>query len=511
MDKRTFGQILSANITHHGNRVAIIEGETSWTYAEFGERVYKLATLLAGLGLALGDRFAIQAKNSRAFEELRWAGFVSGVVPVAINWRLAPPEIKHVLEDSAVEIIFIDEDFTGVFDNPELNQWQEGLQPIGPALDTQIEQAQTAKIVPDISPDDDAMLFYTGGTTGRSKGVRLSHWNIISCGLAFGLSVGARADDIYLHVAPMFHSADLIGTAWFLNGATHCYLPAFSPAGFLQCIADNQVSVTVTVPAMLMAVVGSVKVTDFDITSLRVLMYGASPMAFEWTERVAAAFPDTDFLNCYGLTETAPDLTIFDADEFRAAIESGERDGIVTSVGKPNVLIDLRVVGDDDKDVAPGEVGELWARGPNIMKGYLNLPEETSAAISDGWLHTGDMARIDEKGYVYLLDRLKDLVITGGENVYSSEVEAALHRHPSVSEAAVIGLPDDKLGEALFAVIVLRPDAEAPAKITDEDLITHCRDLIGGYKIPRQYAFTDALPKSALGKVLKTDLREQYS
>jgi long-chain acyl-CoA synthetase len=309
----------------------------------------------------------------------------------------------------------------------------------------------------------------------------------------------------------MFHSADLIGTAWFLNGATHCYLPAFSPAGFLQCIADNQVSVTVTVPAMLMAVVGSVKVTDFDITSLRVLMYGASPMAFEWTERVAAAFPDTDFLNCYGLTETAPDLTIFDADEFRAAIESGERNGIVTSVGKPNVLIDLRVVGNDDKDVAPGEVGELWARGPNIMKGYLNLPKETSAAISDGWLHTGDMARIDEKGYVYLLDRLKDLVITGGENVYSSEVEATLHRHPAVSEAAVIGLPDDKLGEALFAVIVLRSDAEAPAKITDEDLITHCRDLIGGYKIPRQYAFTDALPKSALGKVLKADLREQYS
>tara|TARA_B100000315_G_scaffold258633_2_gene311491 strand:+ start:2304 stop:3827 length:1524 start_codon:yes stop_codon:yes gene_type:complete len=507
MDKRTFGQILSANIAHHGNRVAIVEGETSWTYKEFGERVHKLARLLAELGLAPGDRFAIFAKNSRSFEELRWAGFISGIVPVAVNWRLAPPEIEHVLNDSGSKITFIDDDFVAVFDCPTLSPWQANLQPIGPALDSQIEPLDAAEINPDISPDDDAMLFYTGGTTGRSKGVRLSHWNIISCGLAFGLTVSARPDDVYLHVAPMFHSADLIGTAWFLNGARHCYQPAFSPAGFLETIAVNQVSVTVTVPAMLMGVVGGLNVADFDVSSLRILMYGASPMAFEWTERVANAFPETDFLNCYGLTETSPDLTIFNPDEFRAAIESGDRNGSVTSVGKPNMLVDLRVVGQDGEDVGAGEIGELWARGPNIMSGYLNLPEETAAALSDGWLHTGDMARIDADGYVYLLDRLKDLVITGGENVYSSEVEAALHRHPAVSEAAIIGIPDDSLGEALFAVIVLRTDTD----VTEEDLITHCRDLIGGYKIPRQYAFVDALPKSALGKVLKANLREQYS
>jgi acyl-CoA synthetase (AMP-forming)/AMP-acid ligase II len=284
-------------------------------------------------------------------------------------------------------------------------------------------------------------------------------------------------------------------------------LPSFSPAGFLETIAEHRVSVTVTVPAMLMAVVGGAEVPDAQITSLQTLIFGAAPMAFEWTERVAAAFPNVDFLNCYGLTETAPDLTIFEPDAFRAAIASGDRGGIVTSVGKPNVLVDLRIVGAGGEDVAPGEVGELWASGPNIMQGYLNLAGETEAALSGGWLHTGDMARIDGDGYVYLLDRKKDMVISGGENVYSSEVEAALHRHPSVAEAAVIGLADARLGEALFAVIVLNEGSD----VTEEELIDHCRDLIGGYKIPRRYAFVGALPKSALGKVLKADLRNQYS
>ena len=510
MDKRTFGQVLAANMAHHGNDTAIIEGQSRWSYRDFGARVLKLSSLLAEKGLAKGNRFAVFAKNSRAFEELRWAGFVSGIIPVAINWRLAPPEIKHVLDDSGCTIVFLDEDFVNVFNDPAFSKWQSGLQTIGGEFETKIDAAKQADIDPEIHPDDDAMLFYTGGTTGRSKGVRLSHWNIISCGLAYGLDVGPRPDDVYLHVAPMFHSADLLATAWFLAGAAHCYMPAFSPAGLLQTIQENKVSATITVPAMLTAVVGGaggVKVSDFDISSLRILAFGASPMAYEWVERVAQAFPDAEFLNCYGLTETAPDLTIFAAREYRAAIESGDRKGVVNSVGRPNALVDLRVMDGVGKDVPPGGVGELWARGPNVMKGYLNLPEETNAAISDGWLHTGDLARIDEEGYVYLLDRLKDLIITGGENVYSSEVEAALHRHPAVSEASVIGVPDDRLGEALLGVIVLRPDGE----VTDEELIDHCRDLIGGYKIPRKYEFVESLNKSALGKVLKAELRELYS
>ena len=510
MDKRTLGQVLAANIAHHGNRTAIIDRHDRWTYNEFGARVFRLAEVLTGLGLSRGDRFAIVAKNGRSFEELRWAGFVGDTVPVVINWRLAPPEIAHVLEDSGSSIIFVDEVFVQIFDDPALRRWRHRLQKIDRNLDehlTTTQPTEPSKYGYEISPDDDAMLFYTGGTTGRAKGVRLSHWNIISCGLAFGLGVGAKSDDTFLHVAPMFHSADLLATAWFLGGAAHCYLADFSPVGFMEAIAVNRASVTVTVPAMLMAIVSTPNLIDGDMSSLRMLIFGASPMAFEWTERVAAAFPNTNFLNCYGLTETSPDLTIFEPKAFRAAIESGDREGIVNSVGKPNMLVDLRVVDPDGKEVERGGVGELWARGPNIMRGYLNLPVETASAITDGWLHTGDLARIDEDGYVYLLDRLKDLIITGGENVYSSEVEAALHQHADVAEAAVIGVSDDHLGEALFAIIVLRAQAE----VSNEELISHCRSLIGGFKIPRHYAFVDALPKSALGKVLKAELRDRYS
>jgi acyl-CoA synthetase (AMP-forming)/AMP-acid ligase II len=222
----------------------------------------------------------------------------------------------------------------------------------------------------------------------------------------------------------------------------------------------------------------------------------------EWIKRVAKAFPDIDISNCYGLTETAPDLTIFDPDELRRAI--AEDDPALASVGKPNPMVALRVVGPDGAEVAPGASGELWAKGPNITKGYLNLPQETAAALTDGWLHTGDVARIDERGYVYLLDRVKDMIVSGGENVYCAEVEGALYTHPGVHECAVIGLPDDKYGEAVTAVVVAAPGAALDA----ETLIAHCRPRIAGYKLPRRIEFVEALPKSAMGKILKTDLRE---
>jgi acyl-CoA synthetase (AMP-forming)/AMP-acid ligase II len=233
-------------------------------------------------------------------------------------------------------------------------------------------------------------------------------------------------------------------------------------------------------------------------------------MAVEWIERVAKAFPEVNFSNSYGLTETAPDLTVFDPGEFRAAIQkalaTGDRTGPLTSVGKPNVLNEIKIVTPDGKEAKPGETGELLARGPNIMKGYWNRPEETAAALRDGWLHTGDVARIDEEGYVYLLDRLKDMVITGGENVYSSEVEAVLYRHPAVAEAAVIGVPDAKLGETIMAVIVPKPGTTP----TEDEIAQHCRQSLGGYKIPRRFAFVERLPRSAMGKVLKTSLRDTY-
>lgn len=502
---RGMAEVLISTIGSNANRVAILDGDETLTWRQFGDRVARAAGVLQELGLNPGDRFAIIARNGLPLEELKWAGFWSGIVAVPVNWRLAPPEIRHIVEDAQCPRIFVERDFEAYFDDAALSPYRSRIIPLDPDYGTMRDGAAPRE--PKIGdPDDDALLVYTGGTTGRSKGVRLSHANIVSNGLAFGLATGARRDDIFLHVAPMFHSADLLGTAWFMQGAAHCYLPAFDPAAYLKLIEDLGVTATVAVPAILMATVSHPAVHQSDLSSLRVLIYGAAPMALEWIERVAAAFPAGVLCNSYGLTEVSPDLTVFEASDFAAAIASGRRDGPVTSVGKPNILNDLRVVDQAGEDLPRGAVGELWARGPNITKGYLNLPDETKAAFDGDWFKTGDIAKIDEDGYVYLLDRVKDMVITGGENVYTSEVEAALHQHPAVAEAAVVGVPDARMGEALLAVIVRADGAE----VSGDMLIEHCRPLIGGYKIPRRYQFVDAMPKSALGKILKAELRKTY-
>lgn len=507
---------LRAVIRHNGPRPAMLDVAKSHTWNEFGDRVARAAGALQALGVEKGARFAILARNGFRFEELKWAGFWLGAVPMPINWRLAPPEIAVMLDDAGAAALLVENHFQSALDHEAMKAWKGRATVIGdiagPSLGAYEEMiARAAPPAPaDPAPDDDAMLIYTGGTTGRSKGVRLTHENIVSNGVAFGLAIGARREQTYLHAAPMFHSADLLAMGWLLQGAAQCFLPAFSPPAFLEAIQQFRVGAVVTVPTMLIATVSHPDFGRYDLSSLETLIYGAAPMAIEWIERVGNAFPDVNFSNSYGLTETAPDLTVFDPHAFRAAIRkalaTGDRAGPLSSVGKPNVLNEIRIVAADGRDAKPGVSGELLARGPNIMKGYWNRPEETAAALRDGWLHTGDVARIDEEGYVYLLDRLKDMVITGGENVYSSEVEAVLHRHPDVAEAVIIGVPDANLGETVMAVIVPKRGA-APS---EEALAQHCRQSLGGYKIPRRFAFVEQLPRSAMGKVLKTALRKAH-
>ena len=269
-------------------------------------------------------------------------------------------------------------------------------------------------------------------------------------------------------------------------------------------ISERQVSMTIAVPTMLMMTLTDPAMESADTVAsddgIR-----TSPMDPAWIKRTAEGFPHTSLFNCYGLTETSPDLTVFDPDEFRQAVQ--EDSPLLASVGRPNCLVDLKVVDADGNALSPGETGVLLARGPNITKGYLNLPEETAAALQDGWLRTGDVARIDTDGYVYLVDREKDLIITGGENVYSSEVETALYQHPDIHECAVIGTHDDRLGQLVTAVIVPQPGTDPEANA----IIEHCRELIGGYKVPRRVEFVEAMPKNELGKILKNRLRETYS
>jgi long-chain acyl-CoA synthetase len=500
-----------STVRHNGPQPALLDASRAITWNEFGERVARAAGALRKLGIRSGARFAILSRNGFRHEELKWAGLWLGAVPVPINFRLAPPEIAQILADADCERVLVEAPFAPMLEHPALTAWQGKATPIGEAAGPNgaLYEALLAGADPlpphDAAADDDALLLYTGGTTGRGKGVRLSHANILASAYAFALGTGARRHHVYLHAAPMFHSADLLALGWLLQGAPQCYLPQFSPAAFLDAIERYQVGAVVTVPTMLIGVVSDrAAMENAALASLRVLIYGAAPMAVEWIKRVALAFPKVDLYNCYGLTETAPDLTVFDAREFRAALASDAPH--LTSVGKSNVVNELKVVRRDGSECASDEAGELLARGPNIMQGYLNRPQETSAALRDGWLHTGDIARIDANGYVHLLDRLKDMVITGGENVYSAEVEAVLHRHPAIAEAAIIGVPDPTLGEAVMAVIVPRIGADPDP----EQISAHCRASLGGFKVPRRFRFVQALPKSALGKVLKAELRRQY-
>ncbi len=507
---------LQSTIRHSGRRPAMLDRARCYTWAEFGERVARLAGAFRFMGIDTGTRYAIISRNGFRAEELKWAGLWLRAVPVPVNWRLAPPEIAHMLADAECRAIFAETEFLRLFEHPALAAWVGKLMMFGSAsgVDATIYESMVASTEAvtetDADPDEDALLLYTGGSTGRSKGVRLSHANILSNALEIGLGLGARRQDVYLHAAPMFHSGDLIATAWLLLGAAHCYLPAYAPEAFLEAIVLHRVSAMTAVPTMLIEAIRHPGFSSFDVSGVRLVFFGSAPTAFEWIERFARAFSRADLATGYGLTEAAPIVTIFDARELRAAIEearrSGRRDGRVLSVGKPNLLNELRIVGTDGRDVAAGQVGEIAARGPNVMKGYLNLPEATGEVLQNGWLRTGDIGSIDEDGHLYLLDRAKDMLISGGENIYSTEVEQALYRHPAVAEAAVIGVPDERLGETVMAVVVPAPGARP----SEDELRDHCREWLGGYKVPRRFAFVEALPRSAFGKVLKPALRTQF-
>ena len=506
----TLPTLINENARLRGRDAAILDDEGTFTWSQFAERVARAAGILHKRGLRPGERFAILMRNAFRYAELLWAGYWSGIVPVPINWRLSPPEIAAILEDSGAGLIAAAREFVPLMDNPALVHWRERVLTVEAAGGERAEyEALLATAAPAplhaSSAGDDAVLLYTGGTTGRSKGVRLTHGNVIADAWQNGLALGIRRDDIYLHVAPMFHSADLNGTACFLLGCGHAYLAQFTPAGLFAAIERHRATVTNLVPTMIKMMSDAPDAERFDLSSLRLIYYGSSPMPLEWLNAARARFRGVSWYQGYGLTETSPILTVMDHETHLRCFESGDL-ARLRSVGTPVAGVQMRIVDRGDRVLATGETGEVVVRGPNVSPGYFNRDEENARAFRGGWFHTGDVGRLDEDGFLTLVDRIKDVIISGGENVYSTEVEAALFRHPDIAEAAVIGVPDERLGEALFAVIACKPGAALDA----DTVIAHCRQFIGGYKIPRRMAFVDALPRTALGKVQKNVLRRTY-
>ncbi|WP_280482015.1 long-chain-fatty-acid--CoA ligase [Nocardia cyriacigeorgica] len=489
--------------------IATICGDRVRTVAESADRVARFAGALHALGVQRGERVGILALNSDRYHEyylaVPWLGAVAN--PVNIRWSVA--EIVYSLQDSDTTVLLVDDAFAPMI--APIRAAFDGLRTIifigdgqtpPDALDYE-ELIAGHDPVPDTRTGGDTLLgiFYTGGTTGHPKGVMLSHDNLVTSALG-SLSTGhvlSRGGRL-LHAAPMFHLADFaLWTCGNLADATHVFVPAFTPAGVLEAIAGHRITDALLVPTMIQMLVDDPAAAAHDLSSMRNLIYGASPISEAVLERAMAAFPGAGFTQAYGMTELSPIATLLSpADHLRPELRR--------SAGRAAPHVEVRIVDETGAEVPRGAVGEVVVRGDNVMLGYWNKPDATADAIRDGWMHTGDGGRMDEQGYVFIVDRIKDMIITGGENVYSVEVENAVAAHPSVAACAVIGVPDDQWGERVHAVIVRQPGAELDENAVRE----HCKSLIANYKIPRSVAFVDALPVSGAGKILKRELRKEF-
>lgn len=481
------------------------------TFREFGERVQRLAGALQAQGMKPGDRVGMLALNSDRYLEYIMAVWWGGGVLNPVNIRWSVPEIVYSLDDCDTRILLVDNFFQRMVEGirakaahaPVFIHADDGATPGGMlSYESLIAQAEPVEDA-GRGGDDLACVMYTGGTTGFPKGVMQSHLNLWSSGMQ-RMAETPPPPGTSLHVAPLFHIAALARTLiQFMSGGTHAIVPAFEAVQVLQAIESEQIVDTLLVPTMIQALLAHPDFGKYELGSLRRMTYGASPSAGALVEQLLAAFPGIDLFHAYGLTEACP---IVSANPPKNHTEEARASGLSKSVGRGGYGVNVKIVDGEGREVPRGTVGEITVRGPNIMLGYWNKPEETAKALRNGWLWTGDGAYMDEAGYIFIVDRMKDMIVSGGENVYSAEVENAIARHPAVAMCAVIGIPHARWGEAVHAVVVVRPGAA----LSEEQVRAHCRELIAGYKCPKTVEFRAELPLSGAGKVLKRDLRAPY-
>ena len=494
------------------DRTATVFGKRRRTWREIAGRVPPLAAGLAGLGVAPGDRVAILALNSDRYVEMYLAIAWAGAVAVPSNTRWALPEHVYAINDSGAEVMFVDRAFLEVARaiGAETKLRAMIYADDGDARDGMADY-ETLIADNDPLPDrcgrdhDLAAIFYTGGTTGRSKGVMLSHHSLIVAYSMTMLTMGIGGCQVYLHSPPMFHLADaglVFGIT--LTGGTHVIIAQFTPQALIDAVAAERVTDMVLVPTMIGMLRDHVVVHGGDLSSIRNLSYGASAISETLLRQAIEMLPNASIRQCYGQTETSSTAVVLAAEFHTTDPASAPR---LRAAGQAMIGCQIRIADADLRDTPTGQVGEVLLKTPGAMLGYWNQPDLTAQTIVSGWLRTGDAGYLDEDGFLFLVDRVKDMIVSGGENVYSAEVENALAAHDAVRECAVIGVPDDRWGERVHAIVCLYSGRTAAA----DEIIAHCKALIATYKCPRSVEFRDEpLPLSGAGKVLKTALREPH-
>ncbi|MBR0679503.1 long-chain fatty acid--CoA ligase [Roseomonas eburnea] len=485
-----------------GDCTAVVDGARRFTWREHADRVARMAAALRALGVGPGDRVSILADSSHAYVEAYHAIPWAGGVLAPVNSRFAPAEMLEMLQDATPRVLLADAAHAELAASLARDMAAPPrVVTIGADLEAMIA-AQAPAEDAGRGGGDLACLFYTGGTTGRAKGVMLTHANLVTNALNVSSMLGMTSETVHLHCGPLFHlgaGARVYSTTVFAG--THVVLPRFDAAAVLRTIAEDGVTMAVVVPAMVTALLGVPDFAAHDLSSLRTLSYGAAPMPQALIEALLDRLPHVGLMQSYGQTELSPVATMLSSRDHVAG------SALLRSAGQVVPNVELRIADPQDHPLPPGAVGEIQVRGATVMAGYWNRPEETARALAGGWMHTGDAGYLDARGYLFLVDRLKDMIVSGGENVYCAEVENALHDHPAVLECTVFGVPHERWGEAVHAVVVARAGME----LSEAGLIAHCRTRIAGYKCPKTIELrTEPLPRSGTGKVQKAALRAPW-
>lgn len=507
-----FTDVLQRNATRTPDKTALLmtDSGASRTYSQLYQRAIRLANALLGLASG-GDRIAILSENSPEYVEAYYGVPAAGLALTMLNFRLHPKEWVWILNNAGARVLLVQQQYAeAIADHRAELDTVEHIVVVGGDsagfLSYEDLLAAASPVPPSVrvSEDDVAWLLYTSGTTGFPKGAQLSHRNLNTAAIESVLEYQPTPQTSFLNAMPLCHVAGYLVPVNLFRGGTVLMMAGWEPERWMRVVRDYHVTSGGFAPTMMAMLLDHPKVRDYDLSSLEWMGYGASKIPAEVLRRTIERFGPVVYAGM-GMTELGGNILTLDKQaHIRAA--AGE-EHLLDAVGKPMSLVDVRVVRPDGEDCPPGEVGEIVVRGDQVTVGYLGNPQATEEAFAGGWFHTGDLARRDSEGFLYIVDRLKDMIITGGENVYSSEVENAIFEHPGVADAAVIGIPDPTWGERVTAVVVPRE----PAALTADDIVAQCRSRLASYKQPREVFFADALPKTVSGKVRKNELREQYA